>query len=191
MSFEQEEDSNSIDNLNIDWVEEYEKSEQEYADFYEELITTIKVNFVYVDKNNTIQKIKTENINVNEDQIIKKETLLYLLKNNMENDNIKYKLLSILVYNLYVPSNELRKYLEEPSESEEHQKYLYSLKILEDIRIRDTITLFHDINGIYFVFYEKKEKQEVKHNTTKKIRIRAPGDDRKTRIRNSKTRRKY
>lgn len=191
MSFEQEEDSNSIDNLNIDWVEEYEKSEQEYADFYEELITTIKVNFVYVDKNNTIQKIKTENINVNEDQIIKKETLLYLLKNNMENDNIKYKLLSILVYNLDVPSNELRKYLEEPSESEEHQKYLYSLKILEDIRIRDTITLFHDINGIYFVFYEKKEKQEVKHNTTKKIRIRTSGDDRKTRIRNSKTRRKY
>ena len=175
MSFEQEEDSNSIDNLNIDWVEEYEKSEQEYADFYEELITTIKVNFVYVDKNNTIQKIKTENINVNEDQIIKKETLLYLLKNNMENDNIKYKLLSILVYNLDVPSNELRKYLEEPSESEEHQKYLYSLKILEDIRIRDTITLFHDINGIYFVFYEKKRKtrsqtQYNKKNTNTYIR---------------------
>ena len=189
MSLEQENEPETIDNLNTDWIDEYEERERQYADFYEEPVSTINVHFVYVNRNNEIEKIKMENMTVDDDQTIKKERLLYLIKTNIENDKIKYKLLSILVYNLDIPSNELRKYLEEPPESEENHKYLYSLKILEDIKIRETITLFHDINGIYFIFYEKTKKLQNNHNSTKKIKMKK--EHSKSRSYKAKTRRSY
>lgn len=177
---QQQEEENELNNLNIDWIDDYEEEEKQYADFYEEPVTNIKLHFVYINKNNTIEKIRVENTSVDDDQMVKKERLLYLIKNNMNHDNIQYKLLSLLVYNLDVPSNNLKKYLEEPPESEENYKYLYSLKILEDIKIKETITLFHDINGIYFIFYEKSKNNNNNsnsnsnsnsHNSTKKIRM--------------------
>lgn len=192
---QQQEEEDELNNLNIDWIDDYEEEEKQYADFYEEPVTNIKLHFVYINKNNTIEKIRIENTSVDDDQMVKKERLLYLIKNNMNHDNIQYKLLSLLVYNLDVPSNNLKKYLEEPPESEENYKYLYSLKILEDIKIKETITLFHDINGIYFIFYEKPKNNNnnsnsnsnsKSHNSTKKIRMHKSKSKSKSRTRSNR-----
>ena len=190
---EKDKEKDELNNLNIDWIDDYEEEEKQYADFYEEPVTNIKLHFVYVNKNNIIEKIRVENTAVDDDQMVKKERLLYLIKNNMNHDNIQYKLLSLLVYNLDVPSNNLKKYLEEPPESEENYKYLYSLKILEDIKIKETITLFHDINGIYFIFYEKSKNNNSNsnsnsnsHNSTKKIRMHKSKSKSKSRTRSNR-----
>ena len=50
--------------MNVDWIEEYEDEEKYYTMFYPEKTSEIKVNMLYVNKTNELEKIKEENANL-------------------------------------------------------------------------------------------------------------------------------
>ena len=170
--------SETINNLETDWIEEYEEEDSKYSDFYTEKLPNIKLYYVYVNSYHTISNIREEKLELDDSHMISKEKILYIIKNNIIQDDIKYKLLSLLVYNIDLEPQHLKKYLESDNNANQspqqlgkiNNEFLYSLKTLEDISLKESITLFHDINGIYFIFFEEKKKR-AKKSVTKKVRM--------------------
>ena len=74
------------DNENFDdeWINKYENEEKKYEVFYPEEVKYLKVNCLYV-KENELEKITEKKINLSKENIIKKEELIKLIR---ENDNI-------------------------------------------------------------------------------------------------------
>jgi len=48
--------------LDTHWIEEFEKIDSNYQSFYTEKIKNIRFNYVYISKDNVIEKIKEETI---------------------------------------------------------------------------------------------------------------------------------
>ena len=133
--------SETINNLETDWIDEYEEEESKYNDFYTEKLPNIKLYYVYVNSHHKISNIREEKLELDESHMVSKEKILYIIKNNIIQDDIKYKLLSLLVYNIDLEPHNLKKYLENDTNSvdssnnpgELNNEFLYSLKTLEEL----------------------------------------------------------
>ena len=123
----------------------------------------VKVRFFYVNLQNEIDTKISDKIEL-DDGVLKKERLIHLIKNNRTLNGFKYRLTSLLKYNIDVTSEEIEKFIHLPSASD---NYLKDEKYLYDIQFNKTIFFFQDINALYFVF---KQIDNVNRNSlTKKI----------------------
>jgi len=102
-----------------EWIENIEKEDDLYKDFYLEKNDNITLNIIYVNRNNNIEHIKKEK---------------YFLNDQMISKTKKYNFFKLC-------------------------------KTLDEIKWKDTINLFKDINSLYLIYYEKKNR----NNTTKKV----------------------
>jgi hypothetical protein len=126
-------------------------------------VQRVKIRFFYVNLQNEIDTKVSDEIDLN-NGILTKERLLHLIKNNRILDGFKYRLISLLKYNIDVSSEEIEKFIYLPTESD---KYLKDEKYLYDIQFNKTIKFFQDVNALYFVF---KQIDNVNRNSlTKKI----------------------
>jgi hypothetical protein len=55
-------DENNEVNLDTNWIQEFEATDQNYIPFYNEDVNEIKVTSLYVDKENNIETIKEERL---------------------------------------------------------------------------------------------------------------------------------
>ncbi len=165
------------DDMNTNWIDDYEEYEKKYEDYYLESMEGVKTMFIYVNKKREIESIHEDYIELQANNILTKEELLFLIKNNNNPKNLKneptkkkdpYKLLSVLVYNIDLQPKQLKEYLEKKHPAPQENPYLYSLKILEDIQFKKSISLFHDINTVYFIYYDNSHTKNI-NNKTKKI----------------------
>jgi len=152
------------DNFDNNWIEQYELSELEYSSFYKEKIENIKLNYVYVDDKNNISFVNQENMFI-EDRKLDKEKIIEIINANKIKNKIQYKIISILKYNITLEPEHIKKYV---NDDEYNDNFLSKVDILQDIYFKDTINLFQDLNCLYFIFCDKRLK-ENKHNITKKI----------------------
>lgn len=145
------------------WLEKIKEKDENYKDFYNEKITNIELNYIYINRLNNIEYIKKNKCILNENKL-SKERLLYLLKNNIRRENKKYGLLSILQYNINLKPGDINNYIKDSSK----YNFLNTKKTINDILWEDTINIFQDINKLYIVFYEKR----ITNKNTKKIYIK-------------------
>jgi len=137
------------DNENFDdeWINKYENEEKKYEVFYPEEVKYLKVNCLYV-KENELEKITEKKINLSKENIIKKEELIKLIRENDNIDKTKYKLISILVYNFNLENNELKNFLR----GNQDFKLLNNLRNIDDYSFEPSLSYFHKINNIFIVF---------------------------------------
>ncbi|MBM10199.1 MAG: hypothetical protein CMF69_11660 [Magnetovibrio sp.] len=159
--------------MDATWIEEFEKMEGEYDDLYKESVKNIDIFLIYVNSDNEMFHMKSENI-ILEDGILKKEYLIGLLRKYRIHDNKQYSPLSLLKYNILLDPLEIRTFLEDP----EKYNFITLERYIHSIKWEDTIGMFHDLNSLHVIFYEKL----LERSTTKKIYLYK---------KNSKTRRKY
>ena len=152
-----------VEDEHDDWLEKIKKEDESYNDFYNEKITNIELNYIYINRKNNIEYFKKNKCILNENKL-SKERLLYLLKTNIKRENKKYGLLSILQYNINLKPEEIRNYIEDSS----NYNFLNTKREINDILWEDTINIFQDINKLYIVFYEKK----ITNKNTKKVYIK-------------------
>ena len=129
--------------MNVDWIEEYEKEDKSYKMFYPEPVSRIKVNILYVNKKNELEKIREEFIYLSVSNLIKKGELIRLIKAYDINDEIKYKLVSIVVYNIDIRHDELKNYLS----GCEKYNFITSLRNIEDYELKSTLNYLQQINS--------------------------------------------
>lgn len=154
------------DNENFDdeWIKKYENEEKKYEVFYTEEIKYLNVNCLYINKKNELEKITEKKINLKKNNKIEKEELVKLIRENDKMDKIKYKLISILIYNFNLENDELKNFLRDNQEF----NLLTSLKNIDDYTLESSLSYFHNLNNIFIVF-NAMEKTQFKD--TKRVRF--------------------
>ncbi len=131
-----------------DWINKYEDEEEKYKVFYPEEVKYLKVNCLYINKKNELEKITEKEIHLNKGNKIEKEELVKLIRENEKMDKTKYKLISILLYNFNLENNELKNFLRGNQEF----KLLNNLRNIDDYSFEPSLSYFHKINNIFIVF---------------------------------------
>jgi hypothetical protein len=158
--------------LNDDWISDFEKTDKLYQDFYRDDLYYINLKFIYVNRANEIEKIKQESFLMSIPNFISREEILQILKNSSQDNERNYSLLSILRYNISLEVDEIKNFIKYPNED---KKFLTIIKNIDTISFEKTINMFHDLNDLILIFYEKsQELKKINPNiSTKKIYIRS------------------
>jgi hypothetical protein len=154
--------------LNDEWINNFDKTDKLYQDFYKDNLYYVNLKFIYVNRENNIEKIKQEPFLMSSPNIISREEIIRILKNNTIQENKIYSLLSIIKYNITLDPDDIKKYL---LSSHQERSYLNIVKHIDAISFEKTISMFQDINDLIFLFYEKStELKKIDcNNVTKKI----------------------
>jgi hypothetical protein len=169
--------NNEIDNS---WVEAYKLQEEKYNEFYNEKVSTIKVFFLYINTENTVVHLTKEMVTLNANSTLPREQLITLIKEKQISNNIKYKLFSLVRYNINLQPEEINAFVEGSANvhgpANVHgttnvqgtnvqgttnvqglpymNKFLIPENYIQDIYFTDTISIFQDLNCLYLIFKE-------------------------------------
>ena len=181
----EKENNDNIEDLDISWINEFEKIDNEYKIYYTEELSFIRIHSIYVNNNNDIEKIREEKILLKTPGILQKEELLSIIKHNSFSNEIKYSLLSILKFNINLEPIHLKTFLRNKNTAL-GAPFLHSIKNLDTIKFDKSITMFHDINEILIIFHQKINKSKhfgsdkKQYNRTKKVFINSNPNKKKT-----------
>ena len=148
-----EENIEEIADLDISWINEFEKVDKDYASFYLEDLNYIKVTILYINNSNEIEKIKEEKILMAKPNSISREEIIGILKRNNTKDDKTFTIMTMLKYNLDLEPTDVRNFLlNNANESE----YLSVIKDVDEIYLNRTISMFQDLNNLIIIFYENE-----------------------------------
>ena len=171
--------------LNDDWINEFEKTDKLYQDFYKDDLYYINLKYVYINSNNEIEKINQETFLLSGSNKLTREEMLKILKRSRVVNNLNYSLLSILRYNICIDALDIKHFLLYPTEFD---KYLSVIKNIDAISFEKTISMFQDLNELIFLFYEKTiDPKEYTNTSTKKIYLRTNKSNATTSKRHNKS----
>ena len=159
------------DELNDDWIINFEETDKLYKDFYKDNLDYINIDFIYINDDNEIEKIKQDTFLLSQQNSITRDELIGLLKRNSIDNDKRYSLLSILKYNITLDADDIKNFLLTPDLSSYNEKFLTINKHIDTIFFEKTITMFQDLNNVYFMFYEKTKDGKIRdlNSITKKI----------------------
>ena len=126
-------------------------------------LSFLNVSIIHISIDREIEKISNFKHMLSETNVLKQEELLYLIKRHIILNNTRYKLKTILLYNLDVNLEDLDEYINTLDDS----KYLINLKSIKDISLKQTLSILDDLNTLYIIF----NKQHHSSCYTKKIFI--------------------
>ena len=152
-----------MEELDVDWIDNFEEEEKVYEKFYPEKEKSIKIFSMYVNKVCILDKVKESTYELQNENILRKIELVKIIKEKKNDDGVKYKLISLIKHNVDLKPEEIKNYILNKKD------YLFvdALRELRDINFYDTIGMFEDLNSIFLIYYEFNEK--LKHNKTKRI----------------------
>jgi hypothetical protein len=157
--------------LDESWMNEFEKTDKLFQDFYLDDIYYTDIHFIYINTSNDIEKIKEEQFLLKTPNYISREDIIGLLKRNTNLNNKKYSILSILKCNITLKPEEIKGFLKSSNPTDYLENFLKPIKNFDDIIFEKSINMFQDLNDLLFIFYEKSE-EEIKrsiNNVTKKV----------------------
>lgn len=181
-------DDDAFKDLDTSWIQEFDKIENEYKNYYCEPLEFINLNCIYLNKENEITYIHEEKVIFKTTGYLSREEVVGLIKYRTFFHNVKHSLLSILVFNINIEPENLKTFLRMNNKNIQiGSQFLKSIRNIDSIAFDKSISLFHDINNLFFIFYEKEQLHNP-HNVTKRITIN-PNSFSKVNI-NTKTKRK-
>ena len=133
-----------MDDFDDNWITSFENKQ------------TLKINFLYINKEKTLYKSSQEIIDVYNKTLTKDEIFKIIINNKN-----KHKLTGILSY-----------IVNETTKKDIDYKEFMSYLRLQDISLAKTSKLFESINTVFFLFEEDDKK--LKQNTTKKVFVNYP-----------------
>lgn len=165
---------NTTDFLDENWINEFEKTDKLFQDFYLDDIYYIKIHYIYINLNNNIEKINEEQLLLSNPNYITREEIIGLLKRNIIENKKKYSLLSILKCNITIKPEEIKNFLKSNNLTDYLNNFIEPIKNIDTIKFEKTICMFQDLNDLLFIFYEKDKKNKnlkSSKNVTKKVWI--------------------
>jgi hypothetical protein len=161
--------------LDTSWINEFEAIDNEYKSYYSESLDFINMNCIYLNAANEITNVHEEKVIFLNKGTLSREEVVGLIKRNSIFDSLKYSLLSILVFNINIEPDNLKTFFknnksDKPNKSDKQDignQFLISIKNIDTIVFDKSISMFHDINNLYLVFY-KKDPLVKKSGATKR-----------------------
>ena len=168
-NLDKELDKEFDDNLDMSWIVETERLSKIDQNYARENMNEIKLHSIYINKINHIDKIVStvqpltvidlSNITVGltNDFVIKLVEKMKIL------NNIKYKLLDILVFNVDLEPENIQSFSQINTIIKSNTidgisnfslQFLKTYSVMQNIKIPASIFIFHDLNSIYMIFQE-------------------------------------
>ena len=141
------------------WLKNFK--DQDYVKKYDDTVN-LSIFFIYVNINNELEFIKQGPTYILQSNNFEKKDLLENIKAHSYINKRKYKLLSILKYNIDVGANNLEEFLNKCN----YDKYIENIKSLDTITFLNSTKLFNDLNSLFIVYHEN-----IKPCYTKKIKL--------------------
>ena len=157
-----------MEELDDSWIRDFETTEKKYKLFYKEDIRFIKIHFIYINDDFSIEKIRETKVTLKTPNFLSKEEIISLIKHNNIDNRIKYSLFSILKYNIHLDANLLKPFLKSASSSQ--FSFLTSVCNINSITFEPSICMFQDLNEVLFLFSKPSVNAM---NKTKRIFIHA------------------
>lgn len=157
------------DDLDISWIDSYEKEAHIDENLHREPIKDIMLYFVYINKHSEIHKVLSEkyvfdiNINSVENdgiQTISNSQVLQWIQTKKvlpSHSNTKYKIMDLLMYYVDIESEKIQSYSNADIEllNELSSGFFKVLSLFHNISIPPSIFIFHPLNSLYFLFKEQ------------------------------------
>ena len=169
-----------FENLNNDWIKDFEKTFKLYEDFYKDDVYFTNIHYIYINKHNIIEQISEDRFLFSIPNLISREEILRILKKNMCYNNKQYKILSILKFVVNLEPEEIKDFLKNDNDNDNdndtnnnitnNSNFLQTIKNIDAIQFEKSINMFHDLNDLFFIFYEKDLSNN--NNVTKKIYLK-------------------
>ena len=162
------------DDIDFSWIQEFENLDKEYKDYYTEDLSFIKIHCIYVIKDNEIDKVLQDKIILKTPGLLSKEEIVSLIKHNMICNETKYTLLYILNFNINLDPIYLKTFIKSKDPlSVIGGNYLKSIKNIDAIKLDKCISMFHDLNDLLIIFYNKGAfaSSDTNRSGTRKIYI--------------------
>ena len=163
--------------FDLDWINDFEKKENDYKHFYKENVNIIDVIFLYINNNSEIYNVKNFKEFIINSQI-NYERIIELIKKYQKNMNVNHKLMTLLNYKIDIDAENIK----ELFNYDINPGTLYSIKNINNIYFDKTINLLQDVNSIIFIFKENNRDKNIKNTTTRRILLNQ---------KQKKTKRKY
>jgi hypothetical protein len=182
--------------IDSEWLHNTNRLQNIHSDQKRELMESIGLHFIYINKNLYIEKILYEKKTLEKndsESFIAKETILKIIQDKkISTPFSKYKLIDILSFVIDIEHDHIKNSFDDPFFNDDSRTFLKVLPIFNDIIINKSIFVFHNINQIYFIFQEydahpqhrstlrsilkntsrnKISSSDTSSNSTKKVRI--------------------
>ena len=184
---------NDLDtDLDTNWINEQTKLQNLQQNYFKEPLEQIKQYNIFINKNLYIDNIKCELIdvkkqpNTNQTLITQEQILQIIQKHKTNKLTMNYKLKEILTYIVDIDTQQdIREYVSTEISIKNNPFFKTYSNMVDEIKIPESIFIFHDINSIYFIFQEREtipqnqvyksilkiDKRENDRKNTKKVRI--------------------
>ena len=159
MNDDTENDNN--ESLDTNWITHFETIDNSYNVFYLDDVHSIKIKYIYINKENEIEKMKQENMILESPNYLSRDAVMSMIKHNLDSN---YGLLSILKYNINLDPRHVKAFV---ATTNYEESFLTHIKNIDEIHWDMTISMFQDLNELTFFFYEKNGSHS--NNVTRKI----------------------
>lgn len=163
-----------MEELDTEWIEKYDENEKKFitnTDVNEVPVKQLNIYALYINKRNELEKIKVTDIQL--ERVLKKDKLLTLIKEKSQDENIRYKLIGLLKYNIELKHDELYEFISKKC----NPSYLESITNIDDINFNNGLEIFEDMHSLFFIYLEK-----TKFNITRKKIQQATSKTRKNNL---------
>lgn len=154
--------------MDTSWIDDFKKDNSNYSDFYTEEVTNITLFFIYIDHKNDVENLSRDLMILDKKNTVVRDQLIQIIKQNQNHNNNKYKLISLLKYNIDIEPEEIYNFINTKDDSSFNKRFFIQEKYLNDINYQNTINIFQDLNSLFFIFKKTLPLIVNKHNTTKK-----------------------
>jgi hypothetical protein len=154
------------DDLDVSWIKEQERLQSTTVLQKREPMQKINLCFVYIDRNQFIHHI-CKDVEIIEQSKISSERILHIIQNKkVKTPTSKFKLNEILLYSVNVEPEAIQSFTQDNSSG---SSFLNSISVANDVKIPESIFIFHNVNMLYFIFNEVEVRQANKNSTLKSI----------------------
>jgi len=159
-------------------MEQQERILQVQECYSREHMDSIRCHFIYVNFENSIEKISSERIALTVDPnegktVISSEQVLQLIQSNrISTPTSKYIFQESILYFVDLESENLQQFIQGDNFVDISKRFFHVLPLLDDIVIPTSIFVFHHLNGLYFFFKEVVNKQIILKSILKKGQTR-------------------
>jgi hypothetical protein len=144
--------------LNIPTTSDYNSNVEYSKKFKVKRIKDINIYITYVNLENEIEIISRKKLYIeNKQNMVTRNQLVDVIKSHQRRNNIQYKLMSIMVYNVNVTPETLSDYIEKP----EDFISLFTLSRVDSFELQSTISILKEFNAMYFFFFETPQQVNV------------------------------
>jgi hypothetical protein len=144
--------------LNIPTTSDYNSKIEYSKKFKLRRIKDINIYLTYINCENEIEIISRKKLYIeNKENTITRNQMVDIIKNNQRRNNIQYKLISVMVYNINVTPETLSDYIEKP----EDFISLFTLSRIDSFELQSTISILKEFNALYFFFFEVPQPRSI------------------------------